>query len=89
MRPMGEGWTSLATKRTHDDSNTDDDGLTEVIRQQADLDNMGDLFDASDAEAGSIDVSGALEDPFKGEGITGPSENEKLAAKVYDLFKLT
>ena len=47
---------SLATKRRHDDSDTDDDGLTEVKRQQADLDNISDLFDASDAETGNIDV---------------------------------
>ena len=56
VQQMGETWTSLATKRSHDDSDIDDDGPTEVKRQQADLDNVGDLFDASEAEAGNIDV---------------------------------
>ena len=30
MRQMGEALTSHATKRSHDDSGTDDDGPTEV-----------------------------------------------------------
>ena len=85
MRQMGEARTSLATKRSHDDSDTDDDRPTEVKRQQANLD----LFDASEAEALNIDVLDALEDPFKGEDTRGPSVNEKLAAKVNDCFFLT
>ena len=63
---MGEAWRSLATKRSHDDSDTDDDGPTEVIRQQVALDNMCDLFDASEAEAGNIDVKMPLKTPSKG-----------------------
>ena len=86
MWKMGEAWTSLATKRSHNDSDTDDDGLTEIKSQWADLDNMDDLFYESEAGAGNIDILDALEHPFKGKDITRPPVNEKLAAKVNDHF---